>query len=115
MDKKEAIRKLRAYLSCEGLAAMVVPSNDPHFGEYIPDHYKCREWLSCFNGSAGTLVVTSQKAALWTDSRYFVQAEQQLEGTDISLMKLSGLMMVSSSSNSSIDNELSARPSTLII
>lgn len=88
MDKKEAIRRLRAYLSCEGLSAMVIPSNDPHFGEYIPNHYKCREWLSCFNGSAGTLVVTSQKAALWTDSRYFVQAEQQLEGTDISLMKI---------------------------
>ena len=88
MDKQRAILSLRAFMEREEISAMIIPSNDPHFGEYIPDHYKCREWLSHFTGSAGTLVVTSDKAALWTDSRYFVQAEKELEGTGITLMKL---------------------------
>lgn len=88
MERKDAISSLRAYMAREDISAMIVPSNDPHFGEYIPDHYKCREWLSHFTGSAGTLVVTTESAALWTDSRYFVQAEKELEGTDIILMKM---------------------------
>lgn len=75
-------------MSEKSLSAFIVPSNDPHFGEYIQDHYKCMEWLSGFNGSAGTLVVTLKDAALWTDSRYFVQAERQLAGSNIELKKI---------------------------
>lgn len=71
-----------------GCKAMIIPTNDPHFGEYTQDYYKIREWLSGFTGSAGTLVITLEDAALWTDSRYFVQAEKELGGTGIRLMKL---------------------------
>lgn len=67
---------------------MVIPTNDPHFGEYTQDYYKVRAWLSGFTGSAGTLVVTQESAALWTDSRYFEQAERELKGVDIQLMKI---------------------------
>lgn len=88
MDRKGAITSLRLYMEREDISAMIIPSTDPHFGEYIPDHYKCLEWLSCFTGSAGTLVVTTDKAALWTDSRYFIQAEKELQGTGIELMKM---------------------------
>ncbi len=88
MERKGPIMALRSYMRKEELSALIVPSNDPHFGEYIPDHYKCREWLSNFTGSAGTLVVTLDKAALWTDSRYFVQAENELSGSGIELMKM---------------------------
>lgn len=72
----------------EHLAAFIFPSTDPHNGEYVPDRWKGREWISGFNGSAGTVVVTLTSAALWTDSRYFIAAEEQLEGTGIQLMKL---------------------------
>ena len=72
----------------EHLAAFIFPSTDPHQGEYIPDHWKGREFISGFNGSAGTAVVTLHSAALWTDSRYFIAAEQQLSGTEFQLMKL---------------------------
>jgi len=86
--KNRKLELFRSFLSKNGLSAFIVPSNDPHFGEYIQDHYKCMEWLSGFNGSAGTLVVTMNDAALWTDSRYFVQAENQLTGSDIELKKM---------------------------
>jgi Xaa-Pro aminopeptidase len=69
------------------LDAFIFPSNDPHSGEYIPDYWKAREWISGFNGSAGVAVVTADKAALWTDSRYFIAAEEQLQGTCYVLMK----------------------------
>ena len=69
------------------LDAFIFPSNDPHSGEYIPDYWKAREWISGFNGSAGVAVVTADKAALWTDSRYFIAAEEQLKGTGYVLMK----------------------------
>lgn len=72
----------------ENLSAFIFPSTDPHNGEYVPDYWKSREWLSGFTGSAGTLVVTLHEAALWTDSRYFIAAAQQLDGTSIRLMKL---------------------------
>ena len=71
-----------------GLQVTIVPTNDCHFDEYVPDRYKIREYLSGFDGSAGTLVVGLQKAALWTDSRYFLQAEKQLAGSGIELMRL---------------------------
>ena len=72
----------------EHLAACIFPSTDPHQGEYIPDHWKGREFISGFNGSAGTAVVTLHSAALWTDSRYFIAAAEQLKGTEYQLMKL---------------------------
>ena len=71
----------------ESIDAFIFPSTDPHNGEYVPDHWKCREWISGFNGSAGTAVVTLNEAALWTDSRYFIAAAEQLEGTGFVLMK----------------------------
>lgn len=79
---------LREVMRREHLGAFIFPSTDPHNGEYVPDHWKGREWISGFNGSAGTAVVTINSAALWTDSRYFIAAAQQLEGTEFQLMKL---------------------------
>lgn len=79
---------LRKQMSNEGLAAVIVPSNDPHFSEYVADRWKCREWISGFTGSAGTVVITMTNAALWTDSRYFIQAEEQLKDSGILLKKL---------------------------
>ena len=85
---KARIEELRAVMRSEGIDAFVFPSTDPHNGEYVPDHWKGREFISGFNGSAGTAVVTMDDAALWTDSRYFLQAEEQLAGTGFRLMKL---------------------------
>lgn len=81
------ITSLRTWLQARGLSAFIFPSTDPHCGEYVPDHWKTREWISGFNGSAGTAVVTLDDAALWTDSRYFLAAEEQLKGTPFRLMK----------------------------
>lgn len=85
---KARIEELRSVMRSEGIDAFVFPSTDPHNGEYVPDHWKGREFISGFNGSAGTAVVTMDDAALWTDSRYFLQAEEQLEGTGFTLMRL---------------------------
>lgn len=85
---QERISALRKYMERESLSAFIVPSGDNHFGEYYQDHYACRRWISGFTGSAGTFVVTNNKAALWTDSRYFVQAEKELSGSEIILMKM---------------------------
>ncbi len=82
------IEELRTVMKSEGIDAFVFPSTDPHNGEYVPEHWKGREFISGFNGSAGTVVVTMDDAALWTDSRYFLQAEEQLAGTGFRLMKL---------------------------
>ena len=71
----------------EGIDAFIFPSTDPHNGEYVPAHWEGRKWISGFNGSAGTAVVTMTDAALWTDSRYFIAAEDQLRGTGFRLMK----------------------------
>ena len=72
----------------EHLSAFIFPSTDAHQSEYVADHWKGREWISGFNGSAGTAVVTMKSAALWTDSRYFLAAADQLKGTEFQLMKL---------------------------
>ena len=88
MDINQRIAALREVMQREHLSAFIFPSTDPHQGEYVPDHWKGREYVSGFNGSAGTLVVTMSSAALWTDSRYFLAAEEQLKGTEILLMKL---------------------------
>lgn len=90
MSKQEITRRvetLRDYMRSHGLAAFIFPSTDPHNGEYVPDHWMTRQWISGFNGSAGTAVVTLSQAALWTDSRYFLAAEEQLDGTPYTLMK----------------------------
>jgi Xaa-Pro aminopeptidase len=79
---------LRAAMQQHGVVAVLVPSADPHLSEYLPGHWQARAWLSGFTGSAGTLIVTADHAGLWTDSRYFAQAEQQLAGSGITLMKL---------------------------
>lgn len=84
----QRLTDLRELMQREHLAAFIFPSTDPHQGEYIPDHWKGREFISGFNGSAGTAVVTMTSAALWTDSRYFLAAEEQLAGTEFQLMKL---------------------------
>ena len=83
----ERVEKLREYLRRNGLCAFIFPSTDPHQGEYVPEHWQTRKWISGFDGSAGTAVVTLSDAALWTDSRYFIAAEQQLKGTPFTLMK----------------------------
>lgn len=85
---QQRVDALRDVLRREHLAAFIFPSTDPHNGEYVPDHWKGREWISGFGGSAGTAVVTLTSAALWTDSRYFIAAEQQLADTEFKLMKL---------------------------
>lgn len=84
----ERIAALREVMQRERLAAVIFPSTDPHNSEYVADHWKSREWISGFNGSAGTAVVTMTAAALWTDSRYFIAAEEQLKGTEFQLMRL---------------------------
>ena len=84
----QRLAMLREELRREHLAAFICPTSDPHNSEYTADHWKGREWISGFDGSAGTAVVTLTSAALWTDSRYFIAAEQQLEGTEYQLMKL---------------------------
>ena len=88
MTVTQRIEALREVMKREHLAAFIFPSTDPHQGEYVPDHWKGREFISGFNGSAGTAVVTMTSAALWTDSRYFIAAEEQLRGTEFQLMKL---------------------------
>ena len=88
MTVTQRIDALREAMKREHLAAFIFPSTDPHQGEYVPDHWKGREFISGFNGSAGTAVVTMTSAALWTDSRYFIAAAEQLEGTEYQLMKL---------------------------
>ena len=84
------LARLREAMAGAGLAAYVVPSSDPHLSEYLPRRWQARQWLSGFTGSAGTLVVTQDFAGVWADSRYWVQAEAQLAGTGIELMKMTG-------------------------
>ena len=85
---QKRLEQLREVMRREHLSAFIFPSTDPHQSEYVAEHWKGREFISGFNGSAGTAVVTLSSAALWTDSRYFIAAEQQLAGTEFRLMKL---------------------------
>lgn len=82
------IEKLRAFLRSKKYDMCIIPQNDPHLSEYVSDYYKVREYFSGFDGSAGTLVVGLDSAALWTDGRYFLQAEAQLEGSGIELYRI---------------------------
>ena len=84
----ERLAALREVMRREHLGAFIFPSTDPHSGEYVPDYWKGREWITGFDGSAGTAVVTMNSAAMWTDSRYFIAAAEQLTGTEFELMKL---------------------------
>ena len=81
------IAALRAHIAQEQIQAFIIPSTDPHLSEYVAPHWQSREWISGFTGSAGTVVVTAKDAGQWTDSRYFLQAARQLEGTCITLYK----------------------------
>lgn len=88
VEIKERLAQLRQAMKAAGLSAYIIPSSDAHLSEYTPSHWKGRSWISGFTGSAGTIVVTLDKAGLWTDSRYFLQAGEQLAGTTIELFKM---------------------------
>lgn len=85
---KNRLNELREMMRRERMGAFIFPSTDPHNGEYVPAHWQGREWISGFTGSAGTAVVTLHSAALWTDSRYFIQAEEQLRDSEFALMRM---------------------------
>lgn len=85
----QRLAAMRATMAAEGLDALLVPSADPHLSEYLPGYWQGRQWLSGFTGSVGTLVITQHFAGLWVDSRYWEQAERELAGSGIELMKLS--------------------------
>lgn len=88
MTYTEKIATLRSEMKEQQIDAYLIPSSDPHISEYLPERYKVISWLSGFTGSAGTLLITADFAGLWTDSRYFVQANEQLQESGVSLMKL---------------------------
>ncbi|MGH8464985.1 MAG: aminopeptidase P family N-terminal domain-containing protein, partial [Pseudomonas sp.] len=85
---KERLAAVRQVMQREGVSAVLVPSADPHLSEYLPGYWQGREWLSGFHGSVGTLIVTPDFAGLWVDSRYWEQADKELAGSSIELMKL---------------------------
>ncbi len=85
---KERLASLRDAMKREKLDAYIVPITDPHLGEYVPDYWRIINWLSGFSGSAANLVVTNDFAGVWTDSRYFIQAEKELDGSGFELVKL---------------------------
>lgn len=84
----ERLSALREAMKQQHISAYIIPTTDPHMSEYPAACWKYREWISGFTGSAGTVVVTLEKAGLWTDSRYFLQAETQLEGSGIDLYRM---------------------------
>ena len=84
----ERLSALRKFMETRHLDAFIVPSTDPHLSEYPPKRWECRKWITGFTGSAGTAVITMKQAGVWTDSRYFLQAAQQLEGTGFDLFKM---------------------------
>lgn len=88
MTVNERISELRGLMSKKNIDAFIVPSFDAHQSEYVPEHWKARQWISGFTGSAGTVVVTQKEAGLWTDGRYFIQAENQLQGSQVRLFKM---------------------------
>lgn len=88
MTYLERLTAIRSEMKSLEIDAYIIPSSDPHISEYLPEKYKCIAWASGFTGSAGTLVITQDFAGLWTDSRYFVQANEQLAGTGFELVKL---------------------------
>src|SRR5665648_1111006 len=85
----EKLNRIRGLMNERGIDVYVIPLNDPHLGEYIPDHWRIIEWLTGFSGSAATVVITDLLAGLWTDSRYYIQADSQLIGSGCTFMKQS--------------------------
>jgi Xaa-Pro aminopeptidase len=88
MNVNDKIQLLREHMKKNGLDAYIIPSSDPHLSEYVADHWKARAWISGFTGSAGTFVAAMDESGLWTDGRYFIQAEKQLAGSEIKLYKM---------------------------
>ena len=88
MTVNEKIAKIREQMAANKIDAVIIPSADPHMSEYVSDHWKTRAWISGFTGSAGTFVITANVAGLWTDGRYYVQAEKQLSGSEGVLFKM---------------------------
>lgn len=88
MQVNERLQALRELMKEKGMNAYIIPSFDAHQSEYVPEHWKSRAWISGFTGSAGTVVVTLDEAGLWTDGRYFIQAEKELKGTEIKLFRM---------------------------
>ena len=84
----ERLSAMRKFMEAKKLDAFIIPSTDPHLSEYPPKSWESRKWISGFTGSAGTAVVTKDKAGVWTDSRYFLQAGEQLAGTGFDLYKM---------------------------
>ena len=82
------IRKLRKLMQEKNIDAYIIPTNDYHSSEYVGDYFKCREFMSGFTGSAGTLIVTANEACLWVDGRYFIQAENETANSEIKIMKM---------------------------
>jgi len=88
MNIRDRVEKLRQPMKENQMDAYIVPSFDAHQSEYVAEHWKCRQWISGFTGSAGTVVITLEDAGLWTDGRYYIQAEKQLEGSEIRLFRM---------------------------
>lgn len=88
MTHQEKLSALRQAMTFQGVHAYFIPNSDPHQSEYLPEHWRIMPWLTGFTGSSGNVVVTADFAGVWTDSRYFIQAEQQLAGTGFELVKL---------------------------
>ena len=88
MEINSRLKSLRESMKEEGVNAYIVNTADPHGSEYLADCFKTREWISGFTGSAGTVVVTDKEAILWTDGRYFIQAEKELENSDYQMYKM---------------------------
>ena len=85
---KQRVEKLRSIMKEKNIYAYIMPSSDNHQSEYVGDYFKSREFISGFTGSAGTVIVTQDEAGLWTDGRYFIQAENELKNSDIKLFKM---------------------------
>ena len=88
MNVNEKIKALRTEMKRIGVQAYIIPSADAHLSEYVATHWQGRAYLSGFTGSAGTLVVTETESGLWTDGRYFIQAESELAGSEVQLFKM---------------------------
>ena len=88
MNVKERIEELRNEMRERGIEAYIVPSSDPHQSEYVAEHYTARTFITGFTGSAGTAIITLKDAGLWTDGRYFIQAENQLKDTGVTLFRM---------------------------
>jgi Xaa-Pro aminopeptidase len=87
MNTNEKIDRIRKLMKDNNIAATIIPSDDPHQSEYVARHWQAREWVTGFSGSAGTAIITLEKAVIWTDFRYYIQAQKQIEGSEFELYK----------------------------